>query len=67
MTLVSIDLALPGAEQPAQVQGAVVRCDKVRGITPPTYELGIFFTGMTNECRATLNEFVEAQLAATPH
>ncbi len=65
MTLVGIDLDLPGIAESAHVQGVVVRCDKVRGLNPPTYEVGIFFTDMSNECRATLGEFVEAQLATT--
>ena len=65
MTMVGIDLDLPGAAAPASVKGVVVRCDKVRGVNPPTYEIGIFFTDMANECRATLQEFVEAQLATT--
>ncbi len=64
-TLVGIDLDLPGIEEPARVQGVVIRCDKLRGINPPTYEIGIFFTDLTNATRATLHEFVEAQLAAT--
>ena len=62
MTLVGIGLELPGIDGIAEVQGAVVRCDKVRGINPPTYELGIFFTAMSNETRAAIQDFVDAQL-----
>ena len=65
MTLVGIDLDLPGVTQTAHVQGVVVRCDKLRGVHPPTYEIGIFFTAMTDATRASLAGFVEAQLAST--
>ena len=62
MTLVAIDLQLPGARDSATVQGAVVRCDKLRGVSPPTYELGIFFTDMSDATRKALHTFVEQQL-----
>jgi hypothetical protein len=63
MTLVGIDLDLPGASKPARVQGVVVRCDKIRGVNPPTYEIGVFFTEMSDETRAVVMEFVEQQLS----
>lgn len=64
MTLVGVDLDLPDAKAPARVTGVVVRCDKIRGQNPPTYEIGVFFTDMTDETRAVVTEFVERQLAA---
>ena len=65
MTLVGIALDLPGVTEQVHVKGVVVRCDKLRGINPPTYEIGIFFTEMSDATRANLAQFVEAQLAAT--
>ena len=62
MTLVGIDLDLPGAAEPARVQGAVVRCDKIRGLNPPTYDIGIFFTDMSDATRAALGTFLDRQL-----
>ena len=64
MTVMAIALELPGASQPVEMAGAVVRCDKMRGVNPPTYEIGIFFTDMTNEARARVHNFVEAQVSA---
>jgi PilZ domain len=63
MTLVGIDLDLPGAKGPTRVTGVVVRCDKIRGMNPPTYEIGVFFTDMADATRAVVTEFVERQLA----
>ena len=62
MTLLKIDLQLPGQPATATVQGAVVRCDKLRDQTPPTYEMGIFFTEMASETRLAIREFVQGQL-----
>ncbi|MCA8957590.1 MAG: PilZ domain-containing protein [Planctomycetes bacterium] len=61
MTLVAIELDLPGARG-TKVQGAVVRCEKLRGINPPTYEVGVFFTDMSDATRKLLGEFVDQQL-----
>ncbi len=62
MTLLQINLALPGQKQPACIQGAVVRCEKLRDQSPPTYELGIFFTDMSEEARSHIKDFVAAEL-----
>jgi hypothetical protein len=62
MTLVGIDLDLPGARVRTTVQGAVIRCDKVRGVNPPTYDIGIFFTEMSDATRAAIQGFIEQQL-----
>ena len=64
MTMVGISLELPGLDHAADVRGAVVRCDKRRGVNPATYELGIFFTDMTPDHRKAIEGFVENQLAA---
>ena len=62
MTQVGIDLDLPGTKEPSRVLGAIVRCDKLRGINPPTYEIGIFFIEMSDATRAAIDSFVEGQL-----
>lgn len=64
MTLVGIGVQLPGQESVAELKGAVVRCDKVRGVNPPTYEIGIFFTDMPDATRKSIQEFVDAQISA---
>lgn len=64
MTLVGIDVELPDAGGPVHVQGAVVRCAKLRGVSPPTYEIGIFFTDMPNETRQLVERFVANNLEA---
>ena len=62
MTLVGIGVELPGQGSISELQGAVVRCDKIRGINPPTYEIGIFFTEMTDATRRAIQNFVESEL-----
>jgi hypothetical protein len=64
MTLVGMGLELPGLAAAAEVQGAVVRCDKLRGISPPTYEIGIFFTDMSDETRSAIQNFVDSNITA---
>lgn len=63
MTLLGIDLELPGSKTPEHVQGAVVRCAKLRDVSPATYELGVFFTDMSADTRRNIERFVETQLA----
>ena len=65
MTLVGVDLELPDAKDPVHVQGAVVRCSKLRSVSPPTYEIGIFFTDMPNETRHRIDHFVAGNLEAS--
>ena len=57
MTLVGMALELPGLARPAMVRGAVVRCEKLRGMNPPTYELGVFFTDMSDDTRKAIGRF----------
>lgn len=64
MTLVELSMQLPGDATPHRVQGAVVRCAKVRGTTPPTYEAAIFFTDVSADCRAAISSFVATQVPA---
>ena len=64
MTLLGIEVDLPGTDSRARMQGAVVRCDKVPNASPATYEIGVFFTEMSTETRRALGQFMEAQVAA---
>jgi hypothetical protein len=61
MTLVGMTLELPGEAGVHELRGAVVRCDKLRGQTPPTYEIAIYFTEITPGTRVALSKFVSAQ------
>ena len=61
MTLMGIDLELPGGE-PHRVQGIVVRCDKVRGVSPPTYEVAIYFTELEAATRRAIQQYVASVL-----
>ena len=60
MTLMAIDLNLP--EGAAKVKGVVVRCDKLRGMDPPTYEAAIYFTEMEPATRRAIDAYVSAKL-----
>lgn len=60
MTVVGIELELPGQKAPARVEGAVVRCAKVPDRSPATYELGVFFTGMSDATRAAIDACTRA-------
>lgn len=64
MTLVHMSLSLPGDARSHEVDGAVVRCAKLRGQSPPTYEVAVYFTEMAPETRAALGAFVVAHAAA---
>lgn len=63
MTLVRIALEIPGEPQVHDVQGAVVRCAKLRDVTPPAYEVAVYFTETSAACRAALARFVAAHVA----
>ncbi|MFO1052418.1 MAG: PilZ domain-containing protein [Planctomycetota bacterium] len=64
MTLLRIALEIPGAVGTHEVQGAVVRCAKLRDVSPPTYEIAIFFTQLPAACRQAIHDFVAAQVTA---
>ena len=63
MTLVGMQLEIPGDGGPHEVQGAVVRCEKCRGQTPPTYEVAVYFTEIRPETRRAIAGYVEQRLA----
>ena len=60
MSLLQIDLDLPGGKARHRIQGAVVRCEKV----PPSYEVAVFFTEVSPEARAALEAYVAAHAPA---
>ena len=63
MTLVGIKLQLPDDERIHRLQGAVVRCDKRRGESPPCYEIAVYFTEIEPGTRIALQNYVSAQVA----
>jgi hypothetical protein len=60
MTLVRVDLALPGARATHPVQGVVVRCERDRAAAG-AYEVGVYFTEMAPEARAAIAAYVASQ------
>jgi len=60
MSLLQIDLELPGCERCHRLQGAVVRCKAV----PPSYEVAVFFTEVSAEAKAALESYVAAHAPA---
>lgn len=58
MTLVHIDMQLPASDESHTIQGAVVRCEKRRNVTPPTYEVAVYFTELAAEARQELRDYV---------
>jgi hypothetical protein len=63
MTVMGVQVELPesGAHE---LRGVVVRCEKRRGVNPPTYEVAIYFTEMAPRTRQAIGAFVAAQLRA---
>ncbi len=66
MTVVKIDLQLPDREESHSLEGAVVRCDKRRNVSPPTYEVAVYFTDLPPDVRRELREFVTRSRTAAP-
>lgn len=62
MTLVRIALLVPGNQATHDVQGAVVRCAKLPDVSPPTYEVAVFFTEVSPACRAELGRYVASHV-----
>lgn len=58
MTLVNIDLQLPEDSRTHAVQGAVVRCEKRKNVSPPTYEVAVYFTDLEPDARQLLRDYV---------
>lgn len=57
MTLLSIDLKLPGAQVQHKVKGAVVRCEPLpRG--KGSFELAVYFTEIAPQTKAALKQLV---------
>ena len=72
MTMMGVQLELPGEERASDsethsTQGVVVRCDKRRGVNPPTYEVAIYFTALEADARIAIQRFVMEQLEASAH
>lgn len=61
MTVMGIDLELPGSES-HRARGIVVRCDKQRGVSPPTYEVAIYFTELEPRTRRAIARYVAGRL-----
>ena len=65
MTLMAVHLELPGTDTAHRIEGVIVRCDKVRGVHPPTYEVAIYFTEIDAKARDAIRAFVATTLANT--
>ena len=65
MTLMAVNLELPGSDAAHRIEGVVVRCEKVRGISPPTYEVAIYFTEIGATAREAIRTFVNTALTKT--
>jgi hypothetical protein len=63
MTLVKLDLPLPNETSTISVSGVVVRCDKIRGVPTPTYEIGVYFHDLDSAGRTRIERFVQDRLA----
>ncbi len=59
MTLLKVQVELPGSGA-QELRGVVVRCDKRRGASPPTYEVAIYFTEIATPTRKAIQEYVLA-------
>jgi len=57
MTLVGIELQLPGQPDRHAVQGAVVRCEPTRA-QKGQYEVAVYFTEITDAARSAVNAYV---------
>lgn len=56
MTLLAIDLQLPGAQVQHKVKGAVVRCEPLR--QQGSFELAVYFTEIAPQTKAALKQLV---------
>ncbi len=64
MTLVRMRLELPGVREPAEVEGVVVRAEKLRDKTPATYDVAMFFATISPAARQSIEAFVQRNLVA---
>ncbi len=60
MSILQIDLDLPGGKARHRIQGAVVRCEQVQA----GYEVAVYFTEVSSEARAALEAYVTAHAPA---
>ena len=66
MTMVRLDVKFPKDQDMHRIEGVVVRCDKRRGISPPSYEIAIYFAEMSEAGRKSLERFVAQAIAQLP-
>jgi c-di-GMP-binding flagellar brake protein YcgR len=64
MTLVRMRLDLPGAASTADIEGVVVRAEKLRNKTPATYDVALFFSNVSPGARAAIEGFVQRSAVA---
>ena len=55
MTVVGIDLQLPGSAASHKVQGAIVRCDPIQD---DGFEVAVYFTEIGNEAKHAVGAYV---------
>ena len=58
MTKVAIEILLPDTKDKHKVEGAVVRCEPLRGKTPPQYDLAVYFTEVSTAAKAAIRGYV---------
>lgn len=62
MTKVSLNFSLPGAADVHHVQGAVVRCDRMKDVVAsrsgPKWDLAVYFTEIQPVTRAAIRNYV---------
>lgn len=64
MTLVRMRLELPGVAKAADIEGVVVRAEKLRDKSPATYDVAMFFSNLDPGARAAIEAFVQRNLVA---
>ncbi len=65
MTMVEIDLQIPGDDNAHKLKGSVVWCAKRRGESPPLYDVGVFFDRLPRATQEALDRYVMVKLALT--
>jgi len=63
LTLLGIDLQLPGQQAMHSIKGAVVRCEPARD-APGQFEVAVFFTEIAPAAKAALASYVAAAAPA---
>lgn len=64
MTLVKMRLDLPGQARGVEVEGVVVRAEKLPNASPATYDIAVFFSAIEQRTRSAIEMFAEAQTSA---